>query len=327
HLPERLGVAGLVSGAPAGTPQAETAGEAGQQFGQYRLTRAVGSGGMGTVWRAERSDDRFEGEVAVKLLSRTAGGAAPERFALEGRYLAKLAHPNIARLLDAGVGPNDQPYLVLEYVNGLPIDQYCDEQGLGIEKRIRLFLSVLDAVAHAHARLIVHRDIKPSNVQVDADGNVKLLDFGIAKLLGDDNVNGSEGLTREMGAALTPEYAAPEQLNGEAVTTATDIYSLGLLLWLLVTGTNLRNTAELQSLAELRALAQKEPTRLLDAVTAEPSLDRLASLAERRNTSSPSLLKTLRGDLDNIVRKALAVAPADRYQSATDFADDLARYL
>src|SRR5690606_26320566 len=120
HLPERLGVAGLVSGAPAGNPQAELAGEAGQQFGQYRLTRTVGSGGMGTVWRAERSDDRFEGEVAVKLLSRTAGGAAPERFALEGRYLAKLTHPNIARLLDAGVGPNDQPYLVLEYVNGLP---------------------------------------------------------------------------------------------------------------------------------------------------------------------------------------------------------------
>ena len=327
HLPERLGVAGLVSGAPAGTRQAGPVGETGQQFGQYRLTRTLGSGGMGTVWRAERSDDRFEGEVAVKLLSRTAGGAAPERFALEGRYLAKLAHPNIARLLDAGVGPNEQPYLVLEYVNGLPIDQYCDELGLGIEQRIRLFLSVLDAVAHAHARLIVHRDIKPSNVQVDADGTVKLLDFGIAKLLGDDIVNSGGGLTREMGAALTPEYAAPEQLNGEAVTTATDIYSAGLLLWLLITGTNLRNTAELRSLAELRALAQKEATRLLYAVTAEPSLDRLATLAERRNTSSAALLKTLRGDLDNIVRKALSVAPADRYQSATDFADDLARYL
>ncbi|HLS81715.1 MAG TPA: serine/threonine-protein kinase, partial [Steroidobacter sp.] len=327
HLPERLGVAGVISGGPEGPLKAERVGEAGQPFGQYTLTRTLGSGGMGTVWRAERSDGRFEGEVAVKLLSRAAGGTAPERFALEGRYLAKLAHPNIARLLDAGVGPNDQPYLVLEYVNGLPIDQYCDEHGLDIEQRIRLFLSVLDAVAHAHARLIVHRDIKPSNVQVGADGNVKLLDFGIAKLLGDDLVNSGGGLTREMGAALTPEYAAPEQLNGEAVTTATDIYSAGLLLWLLITGTNLRNTAELQSLAELRALAQKEPTRLLDAVTAEPSLDRLATLAERRNTSSPSLLKTLRGDLDNIVRKALSVAPADRYQSATDFADDLARYL
>lgn len=327
RLPERLGVAALVSGTQAAPAEGRQVGEAGQRFGQYTLTKTIGSGGMGTVWRAERADDRFEGEVAVKLLSRTAGDAAPERFALEGRYLARLAHPNIARLLDAGVGPADQPYLVLEYVDGVPIDRYCDEHGLGIEERIRLFLSVLDAVAHAHARLIVHRDIKPSNVQVDADGTVKLLDFGIAKLLGDDAVGGNGGLTRELGAALTPEYAAPEQLNGEAVTTATDIYSAGLLLWLLLTGTNLRDTTELQSLAELRALAQKEPTRLLDAVTAEPSLDRLAMLAERRNTSSPALLRTLRGDLDNIVRKALSVVPADRYQTATDFADDLARYL
>jgi len=323
-LPERLGIAGLVSGPGSGPG---TAGEAGQQFGQYTLTRMVGSGGMGTVWRAERSDGRFEGEVALKLLSRTAGGAAPERFALEGRYLAKLTHPNIARLLDAGVGPNEQPYLVLEFVNGLPIDQYCDEHALDIEQRIRLFLSVLDAVAHAHARLIVHRDIKPSNVQVDAEGSVKLLDFGVAKLLGDDTIAAGDGLTREMGAALTPEYAAPEQLNGETVTTATDVYSLGLLLWLLVTGTNLRNTSDLRSLAELRALAQKDPTRLLDAVTAEQSLDQLASIAERRNTSSPELLKTLRSDLDNIVRKSLSVAPNDRYQAVTDFAEDLTRYL
>ena len=326
HLPQRLGIAGLVSGGSRADGDG-TAGEAGQQFGQYTLTRIVGSGGMGTVWRAERSDGRFEGEVAVKLLSRTAGGAAPERFALEGRYLAKLTHPNIARLLDAGVGPNDQPYLVLEFVNGLPIDQYCDEHALDIEQRIRLFLSVLDAVSHAHARLIVHRDIKPSNVQVDAEGTVKLLDFGIAKLLGDDTIADGNGLTREMGAALTPEYAAPEQLNGETVTTATDIYSLGLLLWLLVTGTNLRNTAGLRSLAELRAMAQKDPTRLFDAVTGEQSLDQLASLAERRNTSSPALLKTLRSDLDNIVRKALSVAPNDRYPAVTDFAEDLMRYL
>jgi eukaryotic-like serine/threonine-protein kinase len=327
-LPERLGIVSLMSGdAEAPADRARDAGEAGQEFGQYRLTKLVGSGGMGTVWRAERSDGRFEGDVAVKLLSRSAGGAAPERFALEGRYLAKLTHPNVARLLDAGVGPNEQAYLVLEFVNGLPIDQYCDQHALDIEQRIRLFLAVLDAVAHAHARLIVHRDIKPSNVQVDAEGTVKLLDFGVAKLLGDDAVGGGSSLTREMGAALTPEYAAPEQLNGETVTTATDIYSLGLLLWLLVTGSNLRNTAELRSLAELRALAQREPTRLLDAVTGAPALDRLARVAERRNTSSPDLLKTLRSDLDNIVRKALAVDPAERYQTVADFAQDLTRYL
>jgi serine/threonine-protein kinase len=327
-LPERMGIARLMSGGADERPDAAPiAGEAGQQFGQYTLTEPVGSGGMGTVWRAARSDGRFEGNVAVKLLSRLAGGAAPERFALEGQYLAKLTHPNIARLLDAGVGPNEQPYLVLEYINGLAIDQYCDEQALNIETRIRLFLSVLDAVAHAHARLIVHRDIKPSNVQVSVDGTVKLLDFGVAKLLSDEPVAGSKALTREMGAALTPEYAAPEQLDGDAVTTATDIYSLGLLLWLLVTGSNPRETAEPRSLAELRALAHQEPTRLFAAVTSTPSLVELGRLAKSRGTSSSELLKTLRSDLDNIVRKALAVDPDERYATVADFAQDLRSYL
>ena len=328
QLPERMGIAKLMSSGIDGDPEGtRVVGAAGEQFGQYTLTEPVGSGGMGTVWRAARSDGRFEGEVAVKLLSRLAGGAAPERFALEGQYLAKLTHPNIARLLDAGVGPNEQPYLVLEYIKGLPIDQYCDEHALNIEARIHLFLSVLDAVAHAHARLIVHRDIKPSNVQVAVDGTVKLLDFGVAKLLSDEAVAGNKGLTREMGAALTPEYAAPEQLNGDTITTATDVYSLGLLLWLLVTGSNPRETSALRSLAELRALAQKEPTRLLAAVTSSPSLDELGRLAKHRNTSASELLKTLRSDLDNIVRKALAVEPDERYATVADFAQDLRSYL
>ncbi len=326
QLPERLGVARLMSGEPEGDRKT-VVGAAGQKFGQYTLTEPVGRGGMGTVWRAARSDGRFEGEVAVKLLSRLAGGAAPERFALEGRYLAKLTHPNIARLLDAGVGPNEQPFLVLEYIKGLPIDQYCDERALSIEARIQLFLSVLDAVAHAHARLIVHRDIKPSNVQVAVDGTVKLLDFGVAKLLSDEAAADNRGLTREMGTALTPEYAAPEQLNGDTITTATDVYSLGLLLWLLVTGSNPRETGTLRSLAELRALARKEPTRLLAAVTSAPSLEELGHLAKRRNTSSSELLKTLRSDLDNIVRKALAVDPDERYPTVADLAQDLRNYL
>jgi len=326
-LPDRLGIANLLGGGDGHAGTARTVGEAGQQFGQYTLTEPVGSGGMGTVWRAERSDGRFEGEVAVKLLAQSAGGAAPERFALEGRYLAKLAHPNIARLLDAGVGPGQQPYLVLEYVPGLPIDRYCDDRALSVDGRIHLFLQVLDAVTHAHAHLIVHRDIKPSNVQVTPEGSVKLLDFGVAKLLGDEALQGGAALTRQLGAALTPEYAAPEQLNGETVTTATDVYSLGLLLWFLLTGVNPRDTTKLQSLAELRALAQKEPTRLFDAVTNSPSAEQLAKLARERNTSSSDFLRALRSDLDNIVRKALAVDPDERYETVADFAQDLRRYL
>ncbi len=280
---------------------------------------------MGSVWRAARADGRYEGDVAVKLLSRFAGGAAPERFALEARYLARLTHPSIARLFDAGVGPDKQPYLVLELVDGMPIDRYCDEHALDIEQRIHLFLAVLDAVAHAHAHLIVHRDIKPSNVLVATGGTVKLLDFGVAKLLGDDAL--ANTLTREMGAALTPEFAAPEQLDGDAITTATDVYSLGLLLWLMVTGTNPREIADAQSLAELRSIAQREPARLRDAVTGSLTSERLGQVARQRNVTVAEFSRALQSDLDNIVRKALAVDPAERYETVADFAQDLRRYL
>ena len=193
--------------------------------GAYRLVAPIGQGGMGTVWLAERSDGRFEGRAAVKLLNLSLMGTSPsrgeERFKREGSLLARLTHVNIARLIDAGVTAAGQPYLILEYVDGQPIDRYCDHQALGVDARIRLFLDVLAAVAHAHANLVVHRDLKPSNVLVSADGHVKLLDFGIAKLL-----ESEEGvpLTREGGAALTPEFAAPEQVTGSQVTTATDVY-------------------------------------------------------------------------------------------------------
>lgn len=321
RLSGRLGIARVMSGG-AGGP---LVGAVGRRYGRYRLTEPVGSGGMGSVWRAARADGRFEGDVAVKLLSRNAGGAAPERFALEARYLAKLTHPNIARLLDAGVGRENQPYLVLELVDGLPIDRYCDEHALGVEQRIHLFLDVLDAVAHAHAHLIVHRDIKPSNVQVTRDGTVKLLDFGIAKLLGDESQGSA--LTREMGAALTPEFAAPEQLDGEVVTTATDVYSLGLLLCLLVTGSNPRAVAESLSLADLRALAHRQPARLGDALNGSLTAEQLGEVAHRRSVTASELSRTLQSDLDNIVRKALAVDTAERYDTVGDFAQDLRRYL
>src|SRR5688572_21735178 len=191
---------------------------AGQVVGAYKLQSPIGQGGSGSVWLAERCDGRFEGRAAVKLLNiALLGRAGEERFKREGTILARLQHPRIAHLIDAGVSPAGQPYLVLEHVDGRSIDRYCDERSLGIEARLQLFLDVLDAVAHAHANLIVHRDIKPANVLVSTDGQVKLLDFGIAKLIERDGPMGpgtadATALTREGGAALTPEYAAPEQL-------------------------------------------------------------------------------------------------------------------
>src|SRR5262249_29599826 len=209
---------------------------AGQSIGAYKLISPLGQGGMGSVWLAERSDGRFERRVAVKFLRlsvATHGGA--ERFRLEGRILGQLAHPHIAELMDAGVTTNGEPYLVLEHVEGEPIDEYCDRKRLDVETRICIFLEVLSAVAQAHANLIVHRDIKPSNVLVRDDGQVKLLDFGIAKLLADDAGSAPTTLlTQEGGGALTPQYAAPEQVTGGAVTTATDVYALGVLLSLRV---------------------------------------------------------------------------------------------
>src|SRR5579872_2813103 len=210
----------------------------GQVIGAYTLLSPIGQGGMGNVWLAERSDGRFESRVALKFLNAALiGGAGGERFRREGSILARLVHPHVTSLLDAGVSQIGQPYLVIEHVEGDHIDLYCDAKDLGTEARVRLFLDVLDAVAHAHANLIVHRDIKPSNVLVTPEGQVKLLDFGIAKLLENTaDAGAATALTREAGGALTPEYAAPEQVTGGAITTATDIYSSGVLLFLLLGG-------------------------------------------------------------------------------------------
>jgi len=195
----------------------------------------IGSGGMGSVWLAERCDGRFERKVAIKFIHLAVLDAAgAERFKREGAILGKLSHPQIAELIDAGVTSTGEPFLVLEYVEGQAIDEYCDRNKLGIDARIHLFLDVLSAVAHAHSNLIVHRDIKPSNVFIRNDGQVKLLDFGIAKVLAEDAVPAQ--LTAEASRVLTPQYAAPEQLTGAAITTATDVYLLGVLLFVLLTG-------------------------------------------------------------------------------------------
>ena len=282
----------------------------GQRVGAYTLVEPIGQGGMGSVWLARRSDGRFEGQAAVKLLNVSLVGRPGEtRFEREGSILARLTHPNIARLVDAGVSPIGQPYLVLEYVPGAPIDRWCDEHALDVEGRLRLFLDVLAAVAHAHANLIVHRDIKPSNVLVGTDGQVKLLDFGIAKLLEEEGGAGeATALTREGGRALTPEYAAPEQVTGGTITTATDVYALGTLLYVLLAGRH-PAAGSLGSTASLvKAIVDTDPPRLSDA-------------------SPARLRRALQGDLDTIVAKALKKDAAQRYASVTAFADDLGRTL
>ena len=322
-LSRRLGVAELFDEEERATRT--PSGIEGMSVGSYRLTRLIGAGGMGTVWQAERSDGRFDGSVAVKLLNLSAGGPAARRFELEGRYLARLTHPSIARLLDAGVLANDQPFLVLEHVDGSPIDRYCDQHELDVEQRLRLFLDVLDAVSHAHSNLIVHRDIKPSNILVAEAGEVKLLDFGVAKLM---DAETHDGLTRDFGAALTPTFAAPEQLLGGAITTATDVYSLGLLLYLLLAGVNPRTLLNQDSGPALATLLDTEPPTLSDAVTISPANGtEPAASAAKRGSTVPALQRKLRGDLDRIVRKSLATDTDRRYASVREFADDIRRYL
>jgi serine/threonine-protein kinase len=294
-------------------------GLSGQRLGAYTLEQPLGQGGMGTVWLARRSDGRYEGRVAVKLLNLALlDPVGSERFRREGTLLARLSHPNIARLLDAGVTGGGQPFLVLEYVEGTRIDRYCDDRRLTPEARLRLFLDVLAAVSHAHANLVVHRDLKPSNILVAQDGTVKLLDFGIAKLL-EEGQGGAEAstLTDVGGRVLTPEYAAPEQIRGEPVTIATDVYALGVLLYLLLAGRH-PTAHDGQSVATyLQGALDTEPPRLSASVTGP----------EARATSLERLRRLYAGDLDNIVAKALRKRPEERYHTVGALADDLRHHL
>jgi serine/threonine-protein kinase len=280
----------------------------GRRVGPYVIEAEIGRGGMGSVWRARRVDDRFETTVAIKFLHPSwIGLQGEQRFRSEGQLLGRLDHPNIARLIDAGLLGAMQPYLVLEYVEGEAIDTYCAAKNLSIEARIELFLGVLAAVGNAHSHLIVHRDIKPSNIFVTNAGSVKLLDFGIAKIL--DDSTGAAALTKG-GTALTPQFAAPEQLLGNAVTTATDVYSLGLVLYVLLTG--------------------KHPN-LADSHASEPFIHAVLTADVPRASSvaakPPPWRRSLRGDLDNILGNALKKEPAERYESVGAFADDLKRHL
>ncbi len=294
---------------PAVLP-APVAALSGFEVGAYRLISPIGHGGMGSVWLGERVDGRFEGRVAVKLLNVALVGRSGEaRFTQEGRILARLQHPRIARLIDAGTTAVGQPYLVLDYVEGVPIDQYCEAQQLDVPARLRLFLEVLAAVAHAHANLVVHRDLKPSNVLVTAAGHVTLLDFGIAHLVhGENDLLGDARLTRDGDALMTPAFAAPEQVRRGAVTTATDIYALGVLLHLLLSGHHPSEPHLGDPGALLRAITDIDPPRMSSRVDGR-------------------LRKTLAGDLDAVVAMALRKAPEDRYASVDACAADLERYL
>jgi len=300
---------------------------AGMVLGPYVLDRPLGYGGMGQVWLGHRSDGRFEGSVAVKLLNISlVGGGADARFRREGNILAKLSHPNVARLLDAGISTAGQPYLVLEYVEGVWIDAYCDAQALTPDDRIRLMLRVLDAVSNAHANLIIHRDLKPANILVTTAGEVKLLDFGIAKLLESDD---AEMLTVTGGRALTPAFASPEQIRGEAITTSTDVYAAGVLLYQLLTGSHPTAQGATTQAEVFRAILDGKVMPLSDAIrsTKAQTAESVRLAAECRGSSADRLSRQYRGDLDNILAHALKADPAERYQSVTAFADDLRRYL
>jgi eukaryotic-like serine/threonine-protein kinase len=308
RLRRLLGPESETQATPLGTlPRlSEPAAHAGERVGPWRLLREIGHGGMGTVWLAERADGAYGRLVALKLPRIAFSEQLVARMARERHIAARLEHPAIARLYDAGLDEQGRPFIAMEYVDGVAIDQWVREQRLGVTETLALFVQVVRAVAHAHGRLVVHRDIKPSNVLVGRDGQAHLLDFGIAKLLGGaDGAEGAAGAdeavapTAEAGRALTPHYAAPEQLAGGAVGVQADVYSLGVLLHELLTG--------------------RLPARPADGNGARPRASTLAP--------DPVRARALRGELDAILAKAMALLPADRYASADALAEDLQRHL
>jgi serine/threonine protein kinase/tetratricopeptide (TPR) repeat protein len=299
----------------------------GQRIGPYKIVEAVGKGGMGSVYRAVRADDQYQKQVAIKLVHAGQDSAyIISRFKHERQILASLDHPNIARLLDGGTTDDGAPYFVMELIEGEPIDQYCNQHRLSIADRLKVFLLVCGAVQFAHKRLIIHRDIKPGNILVEADGTPKLLDFGIAKLLDTEGEDATITLLR----ALTPGYASPEQIKGAPITTASDVYSLGVVLYELLTGRSPYRVAggTLHELA--RAVCESEPERPSTAVRrklASGGQSALPAISELRDGSAEKLRRGLRGDLDNIVLMALRKEPERRYSSVDHFADDIRRHL
>jgi len=303
-----------------GGPRRASLLRAGQRVGPYELIRPLGAGGMAEVWLARRADGAYRRELALKLpVFSEARPDLAARFARERDILAALEHPNIARLYDAGVGEDGLPYLALEYVQGTTLVAWCDARRLDLRARLKLFLQVLDAVRYAHERKVVHRDIKPSNVLVTDAGQVRLLDFGVARLLAEDAL-GSESLTQAYGRALTPEYASPEQLRAGEAGPGSDIYSLGVMFYELLCGSRPfgpRVAATPSTLErEIAAGGARLPSSLADP-----------EAGEERSATKDRLAAQLRGDLDAIALTAVATEVERRYASATDFADDIKRFL
>jgi serine/threonine protein kinase len=312
----------------------EESGEypAGFRAGPYLLEKRIGRGGMGSVWLASRPDGP---KVAVKLVKR--GMDTSEilrRFRMERQVLASLDHPNIARLIDGGSTPEGMPYLAMEYVEGTPIDQFCESRASAITDRLKLFRDVCAAVQYAHQNLVVHRDIKTGNILVTATGVVKLLDFGIAKLLRTDLSTFEMAQTRPELRPMTLDYASPEQVRGEAITTSTDVYSLGVLLYRLLTGKMPYGLSTREPEAIRKAILETEPRRpstviLTDDTHAIPQATQKIAIVmeETRPIARKRLKKKLRGDLDMIILKALRKEPQRRYLSVEQFSEDIRRYL
>jgi len=309
---------------PPETVDAET--QVGRTVGPYRLVRLLGRGGMGVVFLALRADEQFEKEVALKLLPWGATSPeAVERFRSERQILARLEDPRIARLLDGGSTEDGTPYYVMEYVEGSPIDDYCDEHRLSIRDRLGLFLDVCDAVEHAHRHFIVHRDLKPGNILVTEEGAVKLLDFGIARILDPDDGQGDRTRTGH-AHPMTLAYASPEQVRGEPITTASDVYSLGVLLYKLLTGHHpYRRDFTSPSDAE-RVICGEDPTEPSRRLRTDGGGE-LGAIAEARGAPAHKLQRELTGDLDAIVLMALRKEPARRYPSVVHLSEDLRRHL
>ena len=291
----------------------------GQRVGPYRVVRELGRGGMSRVYLAARADQAFEKQVAIKVVERGLDSAdVTQRFQSERQILARLDHPNITRILDGGTTEDGLPYLVMDYVEGDPIDQYCDARALDVAARLKLFQGVCVAVHYAHQNLIIHRDIKPGNVLVTRAGVPRLLDFGIAKLVATE-VQPSES-TRTVLRRLTPEYASPEQVRGEALTTSSDVYSLGVLLYRLLTGQSPYRTQAASASALERAVCEDQPERPSVAVAR-------AARAPPGEGTPERLRRRLQGDLDNVVLMALRKEPQRRYASVEQLAEDVGRHL
>ncbi len=305
----------------------------GQRFGAYQVIREIGRGGMGAVYLAGRADDQFKKRVALKILRADVNAQEVlSRFRHERQILASFDHPNIAGLLDGGSTPNGEPYFVMDYVEGTPIDQYCDSHSLSVPERITLFRQVCSAVQYVHQNLIVHRDLKPSNILVTPQGVPKLLDFGIAKILKPEMMATMVNATRAEDRVMTPAYASPEQVRGEPITTASDIYSLGVVLYELFTGRRPYRVKSGAAHELARVICDEEPDKPSAAITktdrgAAQKAARVEEVSRKRSTEPDRLERRLRGDLDNILLKAMRKEPQRRYASVEQFSEDLHRHL